>query len=96
MARIIRQSGLPKYKQARVPLNSGLRIEAWKKYLSKYEDQKLVQYLQFGFPLSITQSKVLYNHNVKNHYSALQFQDEVRACLTKGGGGGVGGWGGAY
>ena len=83
VARIVRQSGLPNCKQTRFPLNSGLKIEAWKKYLDKYKDQKLVHYLQFGFPLSFTQSKLLCNHNIKNQNSALQFEDAVWAYLTK-------------
>ena len=83
VARIVRQSGLPNYKQTRFPLNSGLKNEAWKKYLDKYKDHKLVHYLQFGLPLSLTQSKLLCNHNIKNHHSALQFEDAVWAYLTK-------------
>ena len=38
MARIIRHSGLPNYKQARFPLKLGLKIEAWSKYLHEYKD----------------------------------------------------------
>ena len=45
MARIIRQSGLPKYKQIRIPLKSGLNIEVWKAHLHDYPDKMLLQYL---------------------------------------------------
>ena len=83
MARIIRHSGLPNYKQVRFPLKSGLRIEAWSKYLHEYKDQKLIHYLQFGFPLSLTQSRILCNQNIKNHHSALQFENAVGAYLAK-------------
>ena len=83
MARIIRHSGLPNYKQARFPLKSGLKIEAWSKHLHEYKDQKLVHYLQFGFSLSLTQSRILCNQNIKNHHSALQFEDVVGAYLAK-------------
>ena len=83
VARIVRQSGFPNYKHTTFPLNSGLKIEAWKKYLDGYKDQKLVHYLQFGFPLSLSYSNLLCNHDVGNHHSALQFQDAVWAYLTK-------------
>ena len=83
IARIVRQSGLSNYKQTRFPLNSGLKIEAWKKHLDGYKDQKLVHYRQFGFPLSLTQSNLFCNHDIKNHHSALQFEDAVWAYLTK-------------
>ena len=53
IAEIIRHSGLPNYKQARIPIKSGLNIEAWKRHLGDYPDQKLIQYLQYRFPLSI-------------------------------------------
>ena len=80
---MVKHSGLPNYKQTRFPLNSDLRIEASKKYLHGYKDQKLVHYLQYGFPLSITQPEFLCNRNVKNHHSALQFQDAVWAYIIK-------------
>ena len=83
IARIVKQSGFPNYRYTRFPLKSGLRIEAWNKYLEGYKDQKLVQYLQFGFPLSLTDSDSLGNHNIRNHHSALQFEDAVWAYLTK-------------
>ena len=83
MALIIKKSGLPNYRQARIPLASGLNIEAWKRYLHNYPDQKLVQYLQYGFPLSIKCHDNLRNQNVRNHYSALQFPHAVEQYLSK-------------
>ena len=71
VALIIKQSGLPNHKQVRVPLNSGLCIESWKKYLLEYKDQKVLQYLQFGFPLSISQPELLDNQSPTNHFLAL-------------------------
>ena len=83
MAMIIKKSGLSNYRQARIPLSSGLNIDAWKRYLHNYPDQKLVQYLQYGFPLSIKSHSDLKNQNVKNHYSALQFPHAVEQYLSK-------------
>ena len=83
MALIMKKSGLPNYRQARIPLTSGLNIGAWKRYLRDYPDQKLIQYLQYGFPLSIKNPNVLNNHNVKNHYSALQFPHAIEQYLAK-------------
>ena len=83
MARIIRHSGLPNYKQVRFPLKSGLKIEAWSKYLHEYKDQKLVHYWSTTCSLSLTQSRILCNQNIKHHHSALQFEDAVGAYLAK-------------
>ena len=49
----------------------------------EYKDQKLVQYLQFGFPLSISQPELLVNQKVTNHFLPLQFQEAVRLYLAK-------------
>ena len=83
IAKVIRESGLPNYKLARIPLISGLKIDAWKAHLHDYPDKKLLQYLQFGFPLSLKDPSVLHNQDVKNHYSALQFPLAIEQYLEK-------------
>ena len=50
ISKIIRESGLPNYRQARIPIKFDLDIEAWKRHLCDYPDKKLTQYLQYGFP----------------------------------------------
>ena len=42
-------------------------------YLKDYPDQRLFQYLKFGFPLSPTNPDMLHNTEIKNHFSALQY-----------------------
>ena len=42
VAKTIKESGVPIYKQVSVPIKSGLIIETWKHYLHGYEDQVLV------------------------------------------------------
>ena len=53
----------------RVP--SGLNIEAWKRYLSDYNDQKLVDYLAYGWPINFDRS-LRVQSTLGNHPSALQ------------------------
>ena len=83
IAETIRHSGLPNYRQARIPIKSGLNIEAWKSHLRDYPDQKLIQYLQYGFPLSIKNPQILGNQEVKNHISALQHPTAIEEYLAK-------------
>ena len=83
MAMIIKKSGLPNYRQAHIPLTLGLNIEAWRRYLHDYPDQKLIQYLQYGFPLSIKDPNVLNSQNEKNRYSALQFPHAIEQYLAQ-------------
>ena len=54
ISKVIRESGLPNYIQARIPLKSGLKIEACKRQICNSPDKKITQYLQYGFLLSQT------------------------------------------
>ena len=81
IANIIRETGKPNYQQARIPLNSGLNIHKWEKYLADYPFQKLLQYLKFGFPLSIVNPDGITNNTVTNHFSALQYLNQVTEYL---------------
>ena len=73
--------GKPNYAEARIPITSGLNISAWEKALDGYPDQMLIQYLKFGFPLSIINPNALCNTNIQNHHSAMQFPAEVQEYL---------------
>ena len=53
-AKIIKETGLPNYRMARFPVQSGLNIEAWRRYHTDYPDKTLIEYLTYGFQLSIT------------------------------------------
>ena len=82
-AKIIKETGLPNYRMARFPIQCGLNIEAWRRYLTDYPNKRLIEYLTYGFPLSITNSDSLCNHDIANHYSALQFPASVDQYLQK-------------
>ena len=83
LAKIIQSTGLPNYKLARFPIKSGLNLPAWEHYLKDYPDQRLFQYLKFGFPLSLTDPDVLHNTEINNHFSALQYPTAVQEYLDK-------------
>ena len=61
IADIVRETNKPNYQQARVPLNSGLNLQAWDNYLQHYPHRIVLQYLKFGFPLSIEDPDALNN-----------------------------------
>ena len=73
MARAIQESGVPNYKGARFPLQSGLNIDTWRRHLRDYTDKFLIQYLTYGFPLSTVDRNLTCSTNIINHHSALQF-----------------------
>ena len=83
IADIIRQTGRPNYQAARFPLSSGLNIEAWEHLLKDYPDKFLIQYLKFGFPLSICNHDNLKISKVTNHHSAIQYPQAVQDYISK-------------
>ena len=83
IAEVISSTGVPNYRGARIPLVSGLNIEAWKTYLRDYPDPLLIEYLKFGFPMSILDNDALNITTVVNHQSAIQFTQEVDEYFRK-------------
>ena len=83
LAKTITESGVSNYRQVRVPIKSDLNIEAWRRQLYDYKDQVLLQYLEYGFPLSIKESKSLTEQSIINHSSATQHHQAVSSYLAK-------------
>ena len=67
---IIRDTKQPNCKCARLPIKSCLNIKAWEYHLSDYPDKRILQYLRFRFPLSLTKNVQLSSQHVTNHYLA--------------------------
>ena len=83
IANAIQDTGLRNYRQVRIPIRSGLNLQAWEQRLATYPDKFLYQYLKFGFPLSVTNTDGLNNSNVSNHPSALAYPNAVQNYLDK-------------
>ena len=83
VAKIIQSTGLPNYKMARIPVSSSLNIQAWENYLSDYPDKRVIQYLKFGFPLTLLDDHNLHNTDISNHASAIQYPKAFEKYLNK-------------
>ena len=79
----ILSTGVLNYQEARIPIESGLNVQAWECYLCDYADKRLLQYIRFGFPLSLINSHELFNKEAINHFSAIQYPDHVLEYLNK-------------
>ena len=79
----ILSTGVPNYQAARIPIESGLNVQAWEHYLCNYADKRLLQYIRFGFPLSLINSYELCNKEAINHFSAIQYPDHVLEYINK-------------
>ena len=83
IAQVIKSTGVSNYELARIPIKSDLNLDAWEHYLLDYPDKRLLQYFKFGFPLSLKNPDELSNTQVVNHYSALQYPDQVQQYIEK-------------
>ena len=80
----IRNSGVPNYRGVRIPIKSGLNIEAWEKHLEDYADKRVVQYIKLGFPfLSLTNPHELNNTEVTNHFWPASILVKYKSTLKK-------------
>ena len=64
----------------RVP---GLNVEAWEHHIHDYADKHLLQYIKFGYPMSLNNPRELCNKEITNHYSACQYPKQVQEYLDK-------------
>ena len=83
IANILKSTNLPNYRMARIPLVSGLKIEAWECELQNYPNDRLLQYIKFGFPLSLVSCVSLHNQEVNNHILALQYPKDIDKYPSK-------------
>ena len=83
IADTIRNTGLPNYREARLPIKLGLNFKACEHHLRDYPDKRLIQYIKFGFPLSLQDSHELANTDIANYFSATRYPDQVSSYLDK-------------
>ena len=74
--KMVKNSKMPNFMKARIPVPSQLNIASWYKYLGDYWDQQLVDLLHYGFPLDFDRSQSLQS-TFNDHASAQQFPDHV-------------------
>ena len=78
----VKQSGLPNFMAARIPIKSQLNIDKWKEALVGYWDQQLLQLIEYGFPLDFNRACKLCHEGV-NHKSAIQFPSDIDAYISE-------------
>ena len=83
IADIIRNTQVPNYKAARIPIQSSLNVKAWEAHVQGYSDNQVLQYIKFGYPLSLKNAEQLCNKDTTTHYSACQYPSEVQKYIDK-------------
>ena len=74
--RLIRDSGIPNFLGMRIPVKTNLNVSNWKKHLSDYFNQQLLDLIQFGFPLDFDRNVDLCCTH-RNHASAVEYASHV-------------------
>ena len=76
----------PNYLGARIPLqHTRLNINKWRQHLVGYEGAEIVQFLQYGFPLGLSDdSPPALVSTLRNHGSSYQFYKHIDEFLVTG------------
>ena len=67
----------PNYAGARIRVVSQLNVQQWRALLKDYKYNRVTDYIEFGFPLSLDYHVFQYNQQTQNHPSALNFPSHV-------------------
>ena len=80
--KLVHNSQSYNYAGLRIPIQSPLKISAWRTRLHDYHDKIVADFLEFGWPVNY-QSETLPTTFRKNHPSAVRFSDAVDKYVTK-------------
>ena len=77
LASDIKASGVPNHRGMHVPLPSTFDLEYISTEISGYHDQKLLDYLTFGFPLGLDPDIHIISNKNDNHASAVRHAEAI-------------------
>lgn len=80
--KVIKARNLPNYLGAQIKIPSGMRVENWRRLLKGYHDERICDYIDFGWPISYTGAKPP-TPVQENHKSALDYMEHVDAFIEK-------------
>ena len=76
-------SGRPNYRGCHIPLPSVFNWKYIEKHIGSYHDGRLLDYLKFGFLLSIQDRSNFRYNATKIHHSAISYSHEIDSFLEK-------------
>ena len=76
----VRDSGVPNYRGARLPVPHGLNINAWRRYEHLLEDRSIVDMLEYGFPIGFVGDAPPLG-GLANHSSATANPNSITSYL---------------
>ena len=80
----VRQTGLPNFMVAKIPIPSALNIPAWEQLIQEtgYQDNLIAGFLKYGFPINYQGHFPAQDGNHRNHTSATQYPEAIRSFLN--------------
>ena len=79
----ILSSGLPNYLGRQIPFPSVFNWNYIENYIGLFHDGQLLDYLKFGFPLSLHNREGIRSNATSNHYSATAYANEIGKFIDK-------------
>ena len=79
---IVKKSGRHNFLQARIPVESQLKVEAWEEALGDYWDRQLLELIKFGFSLDFNRACNLGEYT-GNHSSAIDCPKDIEAYIEE-------------
>ena len=76
----IKQTAVPNYLEAKIPVPSELNIRQWRLLLRDFKDSQLVEFLEYGWPLDFTAQKPPIP-TFKNHETNSEYFEHIRSFL---------------
>ena len=80
--RLVENSGKHNFEAVRIPIHSELQINKWEEYLFDYYDNRVVEFLKYGWPLNFD-SEISPVSDLRNHKGAREFSSFICDYLKK-------------
>ena len=80
---IVEASGLPNFQACKILLKTHLCLENWELRLKDYHDEKLIDLLKYGFPISFEGDLVPSNKVIVNHKGAIDYPEQIDKYLLE-------------
>ena len=81
---MVKKSGLPNYIGARIPIETTLNIDFLTSALQGYEDEVIVEFFKFGWPINNISDPKCANRFCGNHKSATSNPKAIQKFVKKG------------
>ena len=73
---------MPNFRGSRIPVPSDLNIPMWRELAADFSDQRVIDFLEFGFPINHDGEREFSTNRIKNHRGALDFPEAVDMYIS--------------